>query len=354
MAPMDNYFYSIDALKQGDPDEISMVHEAMARGGEHVESFKRLEDILQGSSREVKFVEYLNKLRGGVGEGRPPTPKRPGAAAAPSPGGTDLTGRKGWTSSSGEKRKRKREEEKEDKELKKQDKKKRRKKRKQSSSDSPSSSSSSDSEEERERRKRRKRKDKKRRERKERERRRKAKKGKGESSSSSEGSDSASEEQSKKKPKIHLTKDRSPEPRDKRSAQYFIRNACKLYFPEWADWNELKKEKELMKTFQRDVRQNWTNGDSISEGYIYKQAQRILKDHRYQLKLKVKGCWDKKEKEYKKPEGMDEKVFGTIVKSLSAAPGTPTALRAHQGDAGARSDKRKMGVTNVWGQGGYP
>ena len=69
--------------------------------------------------------------------------------------------------------------------------------------------------------------------------------------------------------------------------------------------------------------------NSISETYIYKQAQRILKDHKYQLKLKVKGTWDKRAQQFKKPNGMDEKVFASIVHSLSAALGTPSALRAH-------------------------
>ncbi len=321
-----------------------------------MDAFLKLQDILAGSTQEEKYVRYVRNLMGVSTSG--PSPARPPAATATPPAAPLPAAGTLWTSSEGEKRKRKRRDEKEDQEEEKKRKRKekkgreekKRKKRKVSSSSSLSSSSSSDTEE-RERRKRRKRKEKKRKEaRKEREskKRRKGKKKREQTPSSSDSSASSSGEERKQKPKLHLTKDRSPQPRDKRTTQYFIRTACKLYFPEWAEWNELKKDKELLRTFQRDVRRNWSNGDSLSEGYIFRQAQRIMKDHRYQLKSKVKAAWDKKEKGYKKPENMDEKVYKEIVQSLAALPGTPSALRAHQGDAGAYSDKRKL-VSNVWG-----
>ena len=155
------------------------------------------------------------------------------------------------------------------------------------------------------------------------------------------------------KPRLHLTKDRSPEPKERSAVQYFIRNACKLYFDEWSEWTELKKNKELMNIFQRDIRANWKNGDALSENYINRQAQRVLKDHRYHLKSKVKSNWDPRTKTYVLPENMNADVFKAIVDSLVAGPGTPSGIRAHQGDATAHS-KKKPRISNMWGQGGYP
>src|SRR5450759_4553257 len=366
--------FNIDRVQAGDQQEIDAVNRAMASGGEICSAFFAVEDFLPGLSREEKFVNYLNRLKGvgpSAAAAPPPSPGPPLAtprslAAAPASLGGGGYGR--WTSSESEKRKRKGREDREEKEDKKEKKRRRKdkeekkkRKRKETSSTSTStnsSPSSSSSEEERERRKRRKRKEK----RKKRKSKRREKKGKGkregrkrrrEHSESSSNTSGSSGDKRTVKPRLHLTKDRSPEPKERSAVQYFIRNACKLYVDEWSEWTELKKNKELMNTFQRDIRANWRNGDALSENYINRQAQRVLKDHRYHLKSKVKSNWDPRTKTYVLPENMNADVFKAIVDSLVAGPGTPSGIRDHQGDARAHSEKKPR-ISNMSGQGGYP
>src|SRR5450759_1192629 len=103
--------FNIDRVQAGDQQEIDAVNRAMASGGEICSAFFAVEDFLPGLSREEKFVNYLNKLKGVGPSAAAPPPPSPGPplatprslAAAP----TSLGGRGGygrWTSSESEKR----------------------------------------------------------------------------------------------------------------------------------------------------------------------------------------------------------------------------------------------------------
>lgn len=177
--------------------------------------------------------------------------------------------------------------------------------------------------------------------------------GNSESSSSSSGSESEVEARPKKlkpgqRPKLKLNGDRWPVGLDAHLVQQRIAGAIDKLFPEWTTWSIVKKDQQLMRDFDKEIRDVWENGDAIADAFIHRISRRYVKDKHYRQRSAVRETMDPTTREYSQPASLPRSLYEKIKADLLKAEASSTTRTSTSGGA----SKRKPNL-NYWGFGGF-